>query len=114
MLHAYVATAGIADDRKAWLFRTSPRHNATVLTEQSMNQSAAWFMVRRRAVAAGIAVPIGNHTFRATGITNFLENGGTLEHAQDSGVILVSDIAGAGMPRYSPRVGGMRHRRQRR
>ena len=40
-------------------------------------------MVRRRAVAAGIAAPIGNHSFRATGITNFLENGGTLEHAQD-------------------------------
>ena len=75
--------AGIADDRKGWLFRTSPGHNATVLTEQPMNQSAAWFMVRRRAVAAGIAAAIGNHTFRATGITNFLENGGTLEHAQD-------------------------------
>ena len=83
MLHAYVAAAGIADDRKGWLFRTSPGHNATVLTEQPMNQSAAWFMVRRRAVRAGIAAPIGNHTFRATGITNFLENGGTLEHAQD-------------------------------
>ena len=40
-------------------------------------------MVRRRAAAAGIAAAIGNHTFRATGITNFLENGGTLEHAQD-------------------------------
>jgi site-specific recombinase XerD len=83
MLHAYVAAAGIADDRKGWLFRTSPGHNATVLTEQPMNQSAAWFMVRRRAAAAGIAAAIGNHTFRATGITNFLENGGTLEHAQD-------------------------------
>jgi site-specific recombinase XerD len=83
MLHAYVAAAGIADDRKDWLFRTSPGQNATVLTEQPLNQSAAWYMVRRRAAAAGIAAPIGNHTFRATGITNFLENGGTLEHAQD-------------------------------
>jgi aromatic ring hydroxylase len=83
MLHAYVTAAGITDDRKGWLFRTSPGHNATVLTEQPLNQSAAWFMVRRRAAAAGIAAPIGNHTFRATGITNFLENGGTLEHAQD-------------------------------
>jgi integrase len=55
----------------------------SLLTEQPMNQSAAWYMVRRRAAAAGIAAPIGNHTFRATGITNFLENGGTLEHAQD-------------------------------
>ena len=82
MLHAYVAAAGIADDRKGWLFRTSPGHNATMLTEQPLNQSAAWFMVRRRAAAAGIAAPIGNHTFRATGITNFLETAqGMATHA---------------------------------
>jgi hypothetical protein len=31
-----------------------------------MNQSDAWRMIRRRAVAAGIHPPIGNHTFRAT------------------------------------------------
>ena len=44
----------------------------------------AWRMIRRRAAVAGIAAPIGNHSFfRATGITNFLENGGTLEYAQD-------------------------------
>ena len=39
-------------------------------------------MVRRRAKDAGIKTPIGCHTFRATGITNYLENGGTLEKAQ--------------------------------
>jgi hypothetical protein len=39
-------------------------------------------MVRRRAKAAGIKAPIGCHTFRATGIAAYLENGGTLEHAQ--------------------------------
>ena len=39
-------------------------------------------MIRRRARAAGILTPIGCHTFRATGITAYLENGGTLEHAQ--------------------------------
>ena len=32
---------------------------------------------------AGVEAAIGNHTFRATSITNFLESGGTLEHAQD-------------------------------
>jgi site-specific recombinase XerD len=81
-LHAYIAAAGIAEDRKGWLFHTSPRHNATVLTEQPMAQADAWRMIRRRAVAAGIMAPIGNHTFRATGITAYLGNGGTLEHAQ--------------------------------
>ncbi len=39
-------------------------------------------MIRRRAAAAGIMAPIGNHTFRATGITAYLANGGALEHAQ--------------------------------
>ena len=38
-------------------------------------------MVRRRAVAAGIGTAIGNHTFRATGITAYLKNGGMLENA---------------------------------
>jgi integrase len=37
---------------------------------------------RRRALAAGIMAPIGNHSFRATSITAYLANGGTLEHAQ--------------------------------
>ena len=77
-LRAYIDAAGIAEDWKGWLFRTSPRHNATVLTEQA----DAWRMIRRRAVAAGIHAPIGNHTFRATGITAYLGNGGALEHAQ--------------------------------
>ena len=82
-LHAYIAAAGIAEDRKGWLFRTSRGHNATMLSEQPMNQSDAWRMIRRRAVAAGIHAPIGNHTFRATGITAYLANGGALEHAQE-------------------------------
>ena len=38
--------------------------------------------IRRRAKDAGIRTQIGNHTFRATGITAYLQNGGTLEHAQ--------------------------------
>jgi site-specific recombinase XerD len=81
-LHAYIAAAGITEDKKGWLFRTSPGHNATLLTDQPMDQSAAWTMIRRRAVAAGIHTPIGNHSFRATGITAYLGNGGALEHAQ--------------------------------
>ena len=47
-----------------------------------MTQADAWRMVRRRAAAAGIMAPIGCHTFRATGITVYLTNDGTLEHAQ--------------------------------
>jgi site-specific recombinase XerD len=82
-LHAYIAAAGIAEDRKGYLFRTSPGHAATELTEQPMSQSDAWRMIRRKAAAAGITAPIGSHTFRATGITAYLANGGQLEHAQE-------------------------------
>ena len=39
-------------------------------------------MVRRRARAAGITIEVCNHTFRDTGITAYLENGGTLEKAR--------------------------------
>lgn len=82
-LHAYIQAAGIVDDRKGFLFRTSRGHKASSLSIQPMSQSDAWRMIRRRAAAAGIDAPIGNHTFRATGITAYLGNGGVLEHAQE-------------------------------
>ena len=82
-LRAYIDAAGIAEDRKGWLFRTSPRHNAKALTDRPLTQANAWLMIRRRAIAAGITAPIGCHTFRATGITAYLANGGALEHAQE-------------------------------
>jgi site-specific recombinase XerD len=82
-LHAYIAAAGIAEDRKGYLFRTSRGHTATALSDKPMVQSDAWRMIRRRAAAAGINASIGNHSFRATGITAYLANGGALEHAQE-------------------------------
>ena len=53
-----------------------------LLTRRPMRQGDAYKMIRRRALKAGIATKIGCHTFRATGITNFLERGGALEEAQ--------------------------------
>jgi site-specific recombinase XerD len=82
-LRAYIDAAGIAEDRKGWLFRTARGHNGKVLSENPMTQPDAWRMIRRRAAAAGIAEAIGCHTFRATGITAYLANGGALEHAQE-------------------------------
>jgi site-specific recombinase XerD len=82
-LRAYIDTAGIVDDRKDWLFRTAAGHNGTSLSNKQMSQPDAWRMIRRRAKAAGIAEEIGCHTFRATGITAYLANGGALEHAQE-------------------------------
>jgi hypothetical protein len=54
------------------LFRTSRGHCGTALADQPMTQVDAWRMVRKRALAAGILAPIGNHSFRATGITAYL------------------------------------------
>ena len=82
-LRAYIDAAGIAEDRKGWLFRTARGHNGTTLSAKPVSQPDAWRMIRRRAAAAGIAAPIGCHTFRATGITAYLANGGALDHAQD-------------------------------
>ena len=48
-----------------------------------MGQPDAWRMIRKRAAAVGIFAPVGNHSFRATGITAHLSNGGALEHAQE-------------------------------
>ena len=63
-LHTYIAAAGIGEDRKGWLFRTSRGHDATVLSEQPINQSDAWRMIRRRAVAAGIYADRQSHVPR--------------------------------------------------
>src|SRR5277367_5772503 len=82
-LRAYIDAAGIVDDRKGWLFRTARGHKGDALSDKPMSQPDAWRMIRRRAKAAGIAAEIGCHTFRATGITAYLANGGALEHAQE-------------------------------
>jgi integrase len=51
------------------------------LSRTPFAQANAYQMVRRRGLAAGIGTAIGNHSFRATGITAYLKNGGTLERA---------------------------------
>jgi site-specific recombinase XerD len=80
-LEEYIAAAGIAKDRKGPLFRTLQGRSGE-LTGNSLLQSDVWRMIRKRALAAGIETEIGCHTFRATGITAYLKNGGRLEIAQ--------------------------------
>jgi site-specific recombinase XerD len=80
-LDEYIAAAGIAGDAGGYLFRTTVRKSG-VLTEKPMHQQDAYRMIQRRAKAAGIETKIGNHTFRATGITAYLKNSGKLEVAQ--------------------------------
>ena len=80
-LHAYIDGALAGDDRKAFLFR-SARGRSGVLSNNPMGQADVYRMIGRRAAAASVATKIGCHSFRATGITEYLRNGGELEVAQ--------------------------------
>jgi integrase/recombinase XerD len=79
-LDAYIEAAGIAQDRKGWLFRTIDRTRR--LTTRPMDPNDALRMIKSRAGGAGLSPAVCCHTFRATGITAYLENGGTIERAQ--------------------------------
>jgi integrase len=48
-----------------------------------MNRVDVWRMIKRRVRDAELPPEVCCHTFRATGITNYLENGGTLETAAE-------------------------------
>lgn len=80
-LDAYIEAAGIAEDGKGPLFR-SAKGTTRTLTVRPLRRNNALDMVKRRAKDAGLSERICNHTFRATGITAYLENGGTIEKAQ--------------------------------
>ena len=103
-LSAYIKAAGL-DDEEAPLFRSFKRATLTKrqlqtsqanglgqagiyellrehMTPRPMSQADAYRMIRRRAAAAGLKTKLGNHSWRATGITTYLNNGGTLEKAQ--------------------------------
>ena len=47
-----------------------------------MSRVDSWYMVRRRAKDCGLETAIGNHSFRAIGITDYLENGGDINIAK--------------------------------
>lgn len=80
-LDEYIKAAGIEDEKKGPLFRSAAGKTKR-LTINGLNRVNAYQMIKRRAVEAGILSPIGCHTFRATGITAYLLNNGSLEKAQ--------------------------------
>ena len=80
-LDAYIDTAGMRDSGKSPLFRSAVWHSG-MLTDKAMNRVDAYRMIQRRAAAMGLKVRINCHTFRATGITAYMDAGGTLENAQ--------------------------------
>ncbi|MGC1954837.1 MAG: tyrosine-type recombinase/integrase, partial [Gammaproteobacteria bacterium] len=80
-LDAYLQAAGIGAERKGPLFRAA-RGKTGRLTARPLLRENAFHMIRRRVKEAGITIPIGCHSFRGTGITIYLQNGGELEIAQ--------------------------------
>jgi len=73
-------------------------------------------MIRRRAVRASIHTPIGNQTFRATGITAYLSNGGALEHAHEAkhgafGALQKLSPFRVNFVMFGPEIAACRHRR---
>lgn len=77
---AYLSAAGIASKKKAPLFRSLDRRRQ--LTDRRIHRNDVLAMIKRRASQAGLPGTICCHTFRATGITAYLNNDGRLEHAQ--------------------------------
>jgi site-specific recombinase XerD len=79
-LEEYIDKTCLTDDPKGSLFRTISRKTKQLI-RSPLPRVNAYAMVQRRATATGIKAWIGNHSFRATGITAYLKNGGTLETA---------------------------------
>jgi integrase len=80
-LAAYLAALG-PQEIKSPLFRAALGRTGK-LGPDRLSRHDAYAMVRRRAIKAGVVEKIGNHSFRGTGITTYLENDGTLELAQE-------------------------------
>jgi len=79
-MDAYLEVTRMKEANKTPLFRTL--HSGGGLTEARMTRNDAFRMIKRRAKQAGLPDAICCHTFRATGITAYRENGGSLENAQ--------------------------------
>jgi integrase len=80
-LDEYLEASGIRGDGKTPLFRSAAGKTGR-LTENPLHRVDAYQMIRRRTAEMGFKVKLGCHVFRATGITAYLEAGGSLENAQ--------------------------------
>jgi integrase/recombinase XerD len=79
ILNEYIVAPGLQSGQP--LFQ-SVNSAGTGVTGRALNRYNAWAAIRKRAKAARFLTPVGCHTWRATGITIYLENDGRLEHAQ--------------------------------
>lgn len=81
-VEAYIDKANIGLQRDTPLFRSFGRGKGREqVADRGLARSEIFAIVRRRAAAVGLPQEIGCHSFRGTGITNYLSNGGTIETA---------------------------------
>ena len=73
ILNEYIKAAGLQSGQP--LFQ-SVNSTGMEVTGRALNRYNAWAAIRKRAKAAGFLTPVGCHTWRATGITIYLENDG--------------------------------------
>ena len=80
-VHAYLTAVGIGEDRRGPLFRSCEPGRRDALQARAMSRLSALKMIKRRARKAGLPAEICAHSFRGTGITEYLRNGGDLKVA---------------------------------
>ena len=78
-VQAYLLASMPHEGTRTPLFRTI---RGGRFTENRMDRREVLAMIKRRALAAGLSPATCCHSFRATGITQYLLAGGTLEKAQ--------------------------------
>lgn len=77
----YLSVAKIGGPKKTPLFQTM-RGFSKELSGQRLHRTEALRMIKRRIKAVGLSDKVSCHSFRASGITAYLESGGSLENAQ--------------------------------
>ena len=80
-LEEWLAVSGLAAHPDAPLF-PALKYGRLADDPRPLPPANVHLMIQRRAKAAGLRTKISAHSFRATGITTYLQNGGKLEIAQ--------------------------------
>jgi site-specific recombinase XerC len=81
LLDEYLKATGLGSELGSFLFLAALGKTGK-LSRRPLVRTDAADMLKRRLKQAGLPAHYSPHSFRATGITNFLENDGTLEAAQ--------------------------------
>jgi integrase/recombinase XerD len=81
-LEEWITAAGLTAKPEAPLFPTLRNGRFADAALSQLPRAKVHMMIQRRANAAKLRTKISAHSFRATGITTYLKNGGKLEVAQ--------------------------------